>query len=98
MLNLFVARLQCGMYGAATFVAEDHEQGGSDVRGGVLQAAGDLGGEDIAGDADDEKLAQTRVENQFRSDARIAATEDGGEGALISGEFDELGARESREA
>src|SRR5262245_44761858 len=74
---------------SAALVAEDHEQRRLQVRAGVLQRAGDLLAQHVAGDADDEELAQARVEDPFGRHARVAAAEDGRPGLLAPGEVGE---------
>ena len=56
---------------------------------GVLNTGHDLGGNDVARDADDEELAKVGIEDEFGRNARVAAAEDGGVGALFLGESGE---------
>src|SRR5215471_3068641 len=72
------------MNSAASLVTKHDEQRRVQVRAGILETAHDLGGDDVAGDADDEQLAKIGIEDQFRRDARIAAAKNGCEGPLSS--------------
>src|SRR5262245_2726284 len=56
------------------------------MRARVLQTAGDLRREYVAGDADDEQFAHSGVEDALRRHARIAATENGRIGMLSLGQ------------
>ncbi len=68
-------------------MAEDDDQPGGVARGGELDAA-DLGrGDDVAGDADDEQIAQPLVEDDLRRYARIGAAEQNRERLLAGGEL-----------
>ena len=65
-------------------MAEHHHQARAEGLGGELDAA-DLGGrDDVAGDADDEQVAESLIEDQLRGHARIGAAEDDGEGLLAA--------------
>src|SRR5262249_31837734 len=82
-------RFQRSAHRAASFVAEDDKQRRFQVHAGILQAAGGLWRERVAGDADDEEFTEAGVKEQFRWDARIAAAEDRGIRALLPREFGE---------
>src|SRR6516164_3010520 len=56
---------------------------------GVLNAGHDLGGDDVTRDADDEEFTKVGIEDEFGRNARVAAAEDGGVGALFLGESGE---------
>src|SRR6516164_7033392 len=48
----------------------------------ILETALDVGRDDIAGDADNEEVAEALVEDQLRGDARVATAQDRREGLL----------------
>ena len=80
---------QRGLHGAAAFVTEHDEQRRVQVHRGVLQRAHDFSGDHVAGDADDEQLAEPRVEDQLGRHARVAAAEDRRVRLLALGELGE---------
>ena len=87
------------LHRAAALVAQHDEQRRVQVHAGVLQRAHDLGRDHVAGHANDEELAEARVEHQLGRHARIAAAEDRGVGLLALGELGEdllLHGREAR--
>jgi len=57
-------------------VTEDDEERRAQDRARVLHRAHDLGRDHVPGDANDEQLAEPRVEKQLDGHARIAAAED----------------------
>jgi len=75
--------------GAASGMTENDKERRVEMGAGVLDAGHDFGGDNIAGDADDEEFAEIGIEDQFGRNTGIAATEDGGEGFLALGESSE---------
>ena len=57
--------LQRGGHGPAALVAQHQHQRDLEVQPGVFQAAQAVGGEDVAGDADNEQVAEPLVEDQL---------------------------------
>jgi hypothetical protein len=55
--------------------------------GGELDAADLRRGDDVAGDADDEEVAEPLVEDELGRHARVGAAEDDGERLLAGGEL-----------
>ena len=53
----------------------------------VGQAADDVRGDDVAGHAHDEQVAESLIEQQLRGHARIAAPQNGGKGMLPGRQF-----------
>jgi hypothetical protein len=66
-------------------VSQNNKQGRVQVCASVLKTAHDFRGDHVSGDANDEELAEVGIEDQFGRDARIAAAEDSGVGALLAG-------------
>ena len=63
-------------------MAEDDDESGAEPLGRELDAA-DLGGrDDVAGDPDDEQIAQSLVEDDLDRHTRVRASEDDGERRL----------------
>ena len=76
--------LQGRFNGAALRVAQHHHQAGAELFGGELDAA-DLGwGDDVAGDADDEQIAEALIEDDFDRYPGVGTAENGGEWFLCS--------------
>src|SRR5689334_5969409 len=75
------------MNGAATLVAEDQEERCTELSRGVLDASHDLRRHHVSRDANDEKLTEPGIENDFGGDARVAAAEDGRVRPLRGGEI-----------
>lgn len=71
-----------GLDGTALAVSEDEDQLDIEVIDPVFDAGGDVGVGDVAGDADDEEVAEALVEEEFRRHAGVGAAEDDGEGVL----------------
>lgn len=77
---------RCG--DSATFgVAENDDQVGVKVFDGVFDTADSLVGDDVAGDADDEEIADALIEEEFGGNPGIGTTEDDGERVLTFGDF-----------
>jgi hypothetical protein len=55
----------------------------SQHRGTIFEAADDLGGDEVAGDAGDEDVSYSLIEDELDRDTGIGAGEDGGEGLLL---------------
>jgi hypothetical protein len=70
--------------GAAAAVTEHHDElhRPGEVIGGVTQAAEPFGAEAVAGNAHDEEIVGAFVEEELHGNARVGASEDGGERAL----------------
>jgi hypothetical protein len=60
-------------------MAEHDDQSGAIARCCELHAADLRGRDDIAGDADDEQIAETLIEDDLRGHARIRTAQDDGE-------------------
>ena len=67
-------------------MAEDHHQPRVVARGGEFHAADLRGSHDIAGDPDDEEVAQALIEHDLRRHPRIGAPQDDCEGLLLGHE------------
>ncbi len=78
-LQLFESR----PHGAALRVPQHHHQPGAEAGGGELDAAHPGGRHDVAGDANDEQIAQPLIEDDLGGHPRVRATEDDGEGLLL---------------
>ena len=86
-------------------MTEHDEQRRLQMDRGVLQGAQDFGGDHVAGDPDDEQLAESRVEDQLGRHPRVAAAENGrvrllapselGENLLLHGREPRLAADET---
>ena len=75
-------RLDGGVYRAARFAPKYHDQRRLKHLHSVSQAGHHFVAGEIAGDAANKQVATRRVEAKFGSDARIGATQYGGEGIL----------------
>jgi len=75
---------QRSLHRAAVFMPEYDHEFGAEVLMCILDAAGDIRRDDVASDPDHEQVAETLIEDQFRRHARIAATQDDGEGVLAA--------------
>ena len=73
---------------AALRVAEHDDEPGAVALCRKLDAADLRRRDDVAGDADDEQIAEPLVEHDFRRHARIGAAEDDGERLLAGGDLD----------
>ena len=68
-------------------VAEHDDEAGAVALRRKLDAADLRGCDDVAGDADDEQIAEPLVEDDFRRHARIRAAENDGERLLACGDL-----------
>jgi len=73
--------------GAAAGMAEYHDEARAEGRCGELDAADLRGGDDIAGDADHEQIAEPLIEDDLRGHARIRAAQHDGDRLLNSGQL-----------
>ena len=71
---------------AALRVSEHHDQPRTEAGGGELDAADLRRSDDVAGDADDEQIAEPLIEDDFGRHAGVRATEDDRERLLRRGE------------
>ena len=69
--------------GAALRVAEHHDETRPEPLGGELHAAHLRRRHDVAGDADDEEIAEALIEDDLRRHPRVGAAEDDGERFLV---------------
>ena len=67
-------------------MSEHHDQPRTEAGGGELDAADLRRSDDVAGDADDEQIAEPLIEDDFRRHPRVRATEDDRERLLRRGE------------
>jgi len=74
--------LQGGGDGPTVLVTEYHDESNAEMLDGVLDAAQDLVVDDIARVTHHEQIAQALIEEKFRRNARIGATEDYGKRML----------------
>ncbi len=65
-------------------VAHDHDQLGTGRGGGELEAAEEVGVDDVTGDATDKDIAHALVEDDLRGRARVQAGQHHGEGELTT--------------
>ena len=84
LLELF----QGGQDRPALRMAQDNHQPGPEVRGRELDAANLRRRHDVAGDTDDEQIAQPLVEDELSRHPRVRATEDDREGPLLLRQLD----------
>ena len=84
-----VERRKRRLHGATAFVTEYDEKRRMQVDAGVLQRPHHLRRDHIAGDADDEQLAETGIEHELGGNAGVAAADDRGVGTLSLGQFGE---------
>ena len=63
-------------------MADHHHQARAEALGGELDAAHLRRRDDVAGDADDEEIAEALIEDDLGGHARVRAAEDDGEGLL----------------
>src|SRR5271166_1104434 len=87
MLHVVKLALEGSFHGAASLVTQHQEQWRVQMLPRVLQAAHYFRRNHIAGQTQNEQLAEVRVEDQLRGHARIAATENRGVRLLTSGEI-----------
>ena len=71
----------------ASLVSKDEKSGVRRWIAAILHRAHHLGRDDVPGHTHDEQLAEAGIENQLGRHARVAAADDGGEGALGFGEL-----------
>ena len=90
--------LQGCLDGAAVRMPEDHHESRSELFGGELDAADLRRGDDVAGDADHEQIAEPLIEDDFHGHARIGTAKNDRERLLARGEFDAAGAARQRVA
>jgi len=79
--------LQGCVNGAAVGMAQHHHQARAESLGRELDAAHLRRGDDVAGNADDEQVAQPLIKHDLRGHARVGATEDDGERLLADGQL-----------
>src|SRR5207302_522123 len=98
LLHSAMDGVEGGGHRATSLVAEHDEQRRVQVQRCVLDAADDLGRDDVARYPDDEEFPQARVEDELRRHARVAATHDRRVGALRTSKVGELFLAHDREA
>ncbi len=84
MLNVVQFAAEGRFHCSASLMTQNHKNRGVQVGPGVLQASHDLARDDIAGHSHNEQLPKVRIENQFRWNAGIAATQNRGIRPLFS--------------
>src|SRR6185295_15214523 len=94
---ILITRLQRRTHGATSLMARHHKKLGSQMTSRVLQTCGYICGEHISRYAYYEQVAQARIENHFRWNARIAATKDGGKRTLTCRQFEQRFFSQARE-
>ena len=70
------------LYGATSRVAQDDDEARTKLARGELDATDLRRRHDVAGDANDEEVTESLVEDDFCRDARVGAAEDDREGLL----------------
>src|SRR5581483_2896869 len=71
-------------------MSHHHDQLRTEFRRGELDAAHLRRRDDVAGDADDEEIAEALIEHELGRHARVGAAKDDREGRLIDGERAQL--------
>jgi hypothetical protein len=91
---LVVEVLDGGFDGSALRVAEDEDGGHTEFGNGVLDGTFDGGscsGDVVAGDANDEEIADAEVEEDFGGDSGVGASDDAGDRSLAARKWLEVG-------
>ena len=87
LVALAVDRLERGRHGTAAFMPHHDDEAGPEVPHRIRDAPHDVLGDDVAGDPDDEEVAEALVEDELRRDPRVAAGQDRGERMLPRGQM-----------
>lgn len=92
-----VKTLEGGQNGTAAGVSKDDNKTGVESGSRELDAADLRGGDDVAGDTDDEEIPEALVEDEFGGDPRIGTTQDDSERLLGCCELDAASLAETGE-
>ena len=77
-----VSRFQRSCNRTAPLVSQNHEQLRIQMDSSVFNAAGNIIGNDVSGDANDKEISEPLIKDEFHRNTRVAASQNDGKGVL----------------